>query len=194
MIKIHSYATCQHLTNEQHVDLHLSVCSIVLRSIGLVLTITFHRVADTHEFKTRNVLVWVLAASLLCHGGTKVRVDSVEDSDTSADDLWVFAGTHVSRDCVGHSLTSTVVQDTGPEVSWLVKVLLHDGGEVCDSISGVLCVDLVNIDSSLVQCDRVNGREVIWTRPLVVECRLAISLEVTGIGHKVLVYGQLLVV
>lgn len=101
----------------------------------------------------------------------------------------------MARNVGDEALLSTIIEDLLPQDAWGVEILRPDLGQEGDGLTGEVAVGLIEVDTAVAEGDGLDGGEVWWTRALVVECHVAVTLEV---GHAVWdawgVYRQLLVV
>jgi len=118
-----------------------------------------------------------------------------EDGDLALDDFLLGTGAHVARDVLDDAFSGTLIEDLLPQGTGGVEVLLADLGKEGDSLSCKVTVGSVEVESTLTELSRLDGRKVGRTRALVVEGHASITLEVAdSVRGARSIDGQLLVV
>jgi hypothetical protein len=167
----------------------------ILHLVGRGDTAIVHAVVRTVEEESGDTLVALDSGSLFQTSGDVVGNLS-EDGDLSLDNLLFSASRHVGADGLDESILRSIIEYLLPKLSGRVEVLRVDCRQERASVrEEVTTVDLVEVDGSVSELDRIDGRQVVGSGALVEECHLAVSLEVAhSVGADRLVDRQLLVV
>lgn len=154
-----------------------------------------HAVVTAIEKQFRDAIVALDSGSLF-EASSEVIRDLPEDRDLAFDDLVLATGRHVRANSLDEPVPSSIIEHPFPKHPGLVEVLGIDGGQKGARVTEeVAAVNLVQVDRTLAELDRIDRRKVIRSTALVEKGHLSIPLEVShAVGTYGLIDRQLLVV
>lgn len=159
-----------------------------------ILVARCHAVMRAVEAHLLDAVVALDARRFLDTSG-HILTDFAEDGDLALDHLGVFAPLHVAAHVTDEALPGALVPHALVQDAWGVEVLGADLAQEGYGFAGELAVDFVEIGAAVLEGDGLDGGEVVGAGALVVECHVAVALEVGhAVGGAAAVDGELLVV
>ncbi len=153
-----------------------------------------HAVMSPVELHVLDAIVTLDASGLLESLGD-VLTDFAEDGDLALQNLLVAAHLHLAGNVVDEAFSGRLVENLLPQGSWGIEILWPDLGQESNGLALEVAMGLVEVDGAFSELDGIDGRQVICSGTLVVECHGTIALEVAElVAAAGGIDGELLVV